>query len=180
MSARWRPPSRGTRTGSSPAAGTTPCKRRSPTAISCPRLASCPSGRWWWALARRGCSPPCSWPSAARSPSSWSGARLWRSGSAPFSASGRSGCWIPSPTSSLGRAAPAPSPMASSPPAPGTAASARCWRSWWPPAPPRKSSTRPSPTSARISFRGWCAPSGSRLSPWAGRCASPPRSRASG
>lgn len=59
---------RGTRTGSSSAAGTTPCKRRSPTAISRPRLASCPSGRWWWALAGRGCSPPCCWPSAARSP----------------------------------------------------------------------------------------------------------------
>ena len=134
-----------------------------------PRLASCPSGRWWWALARRGCSPPCCWPSAASRPSSWSGARpveqRERRRGALLEAAG---CWIPTPTSSLGRGAPAPSPTASSPPAPGTSASARCWRSWWPPAPRRKSSTRPSPTSARISCRGWCAPSGGRLSPWAG------------
>ena len=47
---------------------TTGCRRPRPTGTNSPRGSPWPSGRWWWASARRGCSPPCSWPSAAHRP----------------------------------------------------------------------------------------------------------------
>ena len=78
-------------------------KRLCPTAMNCPAAANCPSGQWWWALARRGCSPPCCWPSATRPPSCWSGASRWRSGSGPFSGFGKNGCLTPSQMCSLAR-----------------------------------------------------------------------------
>lgn len=85
--------------------------------------------RWWWVPGRRGCSPLWCWPGRVCGPLCWNGEDAWSIERRMWSTSGAPACWIPGPTCSLERGAPAPFPTESSTPAPGTPATASFWSS---------------------------------------------------
>lgn len=85
--------------------------------------------RWWWVRAGGAVRRSGAGPGRVCGPLCWNGEDAWSIERRMWSTSGAPACWIPGPTCSLERGAPAPFPTESSTPAPGTPATASFWSS---------------------------------------------------